>query len=299
MEDKGLIANKYKIQRKIGEGKFGVVFSGIHIKTEEKVAIKVEEQRTCVKLLKNEASIMKYLYDHGCRNIPIVFWYGIYKESVSLVMSLYECSLHDYIKIKELSPNKINSIMVYAISILESIHNNYVLHRDIKPQNFMLKEGELYLIDFGMSTFYIDEESSHLNDLGKINQHITGTPKYASINIHEGYTPSRRDDMISLGYMYLYLYYRELPWDNLASNFEEEPLLEESHILYSKNKKRLHMKGMNELRTSYNTINQNIIDYLNYCYQLKYQDSPNYSAIKNIFINNYFDSKLESSTALI
>ena len=278
-----IIAKKYRIQEKIGEGNFGMVFSGFHEKTREPVAIKIEDSRTPAKLLKNEASLMKYLYDHGCRNIPIVYWYGLYKGSMGLVMSLYECSLHDYLKTKELPQNKVNSIMAYAITILESIHNQFVIHRDIKPQNFMLKEGELYLIDFGMSTFYIDDKGEHFEDPGKINEHIIGSPKYVSYNIHEGNVVSRRDDLISLGYMFLFLYYRELPWDNLKNDGEKDEFLDESHVLHFKNKQRCELKKLEIIESSYREINQSILKYLNYCYGLKYKDKPNYRAIILLF----------------
>jgi hypothetical protein len=286
-----LVAKKYKIQKKIGEGKFGVVYSGFHQKTKEPVAIKIEYSRTPTKLLKNEVSLMKYLYDHGCRNIPIVYWYGLYSDSLCLVMSFYECSLNDYILKKELPLNKMASIMIYAIEILESIHKNYVLHRDIKPHNFMLKDGQLYIIDFGLSTFYIDEKTIHLEDLGPANEHIIGSPKYVSYNMHEGYTLSRRDDLISLGYMYLYLYYRELPWDKLINNTNFEEILDETNVLHYKNKQRREHKKIENILKYYNAfelekcneINQSIFEYLNYCYKLKYQDNPNYDGLKELF----------------
>jgi len=290
-----LIAKKYKIQEKIGEGKFGVVYSGFHEKTREPVAIKIEYSINPTKLLKNETSLLKYLYDHGCRNIPIVYWYGLYKDSLCLVMSFYECSLYDYILSKELPLNKVNSIMVYAVTILESIHKNYVLHRDIKPQNFMLKEGHLYIIDFGLSTFYIDDKTEHLGDLGPINQHIIGSPKYVSYNIHEGYSLSRRDDLISLGYMYLYLYYRELPWDKLSNGNNLGEIDDETHIMHNKNKERrelkkleniidFYQKKMNaELNSELSYSNNYIIDYLSYCYKLNYKNEPKYDLIKELF----------------
>jgi len=290
-----VIAKKYKIENKIGEGKFGIVFYGFHQRTKEHVAIKMEYSISPAKLLKNEVSIMKYLYDHGCRNIPIVHWYGLYKDSLCLVMSFYDCSLHDYILNKDLPLNKITSIMIYAITILESIHKNYVLHRDIKPQNFMLKEGHLYIIDFGLSTFYIDDKTEHLPDLGPVNEDILGTPKYVSYNMHEGYSLSRRDDLISLGYMYLYLQYRVLPWDKLSNCNSLGEINHETHIMHHKNKERrelkkieniidFYQKKMNtESKTEINYSTNNIVDFLDYCYKLNYKDEPKYDLIKELF----------------
>ena len=55
------INNKYIVQSVIGEGKFGKVYKGYNIKTQEPVAIKLEDKGTPYKLLKRETSIMKYL----------------------------------------------------------------------------------------------------------------------------------------------------------------------------------------------------------------------------------------------
>jgi casein kinase 1 len=70
---------------------------------------------------------------------------------------------------------------------------------------------KLYLIDFGVSKFYKDEETGeHLPMItGKT---LVGTPRFASINSHSGLELSRRDDLISILYMLVYLYKGDLPW---------------------------------------------------------------------------------------
>jgi serine/threonine protein kinase len=102
-----VLNKKYKILDKIGLGKFGVVYKGIHLKTIEFVAIKTESKTASIKLLKNETTILKYLYDNSCRSIPIIYWYGIDNEFTYLVMSFYEISLHDYSINNNLSIEKI------------------------------------------------------------------------------------------------------------------------------------------------------------------------------------------------
>lgn len=92
------IKNKYVIHDKIGNGKFGIVYLGVYKKTNEKVAIKTEILRTSMKLLKHETAILKYLYEHGARNIPTIYWYGVHLDNTCLVMSYYEMSLFDHIK---------------------------------------------------------------------------------------------------------------------------------------------------------------------------------------------------------
>jgi casein kinase 1 len=278
-----IIGRKYGVAQIIGRGKFGRVYKGNNIKTRETVAIKIEEENTPYRLLKHEASLLKYLYDHECRNIPIIYWYGVVEAGSCLVMPFYDCSLYDKVisyNVENLSIQKINQIMVICLDILESIHKNYVIHRDIKPHNFMYKNGELFLIDFGLSSFYIGENKDHVQVLTN-NEYITGTPKYISYFIHEGITPSRKDDLISLGYMYLWLLGKELPWDNVIGTDIE--VVDECHILHGKNQERKRLKAIENLTRTYENVNRNICDYLAYIYGLDYKYTPNYSALSELF----------------
>lgn len=275
-----IIANKYKITECIGNGTFGCVYKGTHIKNNNTVAIKLEDKRTSYKLLKRETSIMKYLYEHQCRNIPSIYWFGSVNNYMGLVIPFYECSLLQYREMKSISESKLHSIMIKCISILESIHNNMVIHRDIKPQNFMVKDGELFLIDFGLATFYLNEDKHHIHNT--IGEHITGTPKYVSHFIHDGYTPSRRDDLISLGYMYIYLHSQQLPWDSLPStNDTQYP--SELFILHPTNILRKNLKGIENLTNTCNEINQYILSFFTFCNNYEYYDTPNYASLYSLF----------------
>jgi serine/threonine protein kinase len=204
-------------------------------------------------------------------------------------------SLFDYCNQNQLALEKIDKIMCVCIDILETIHKNYVLHRDIKPQNFMISNEEIFLIDFGFSCFYVDDKVEHL-PTGE-SQNIVGTPKYVSYHVHNGITNGRRDDLISLGYLYIYLCCRELPWDTLlrdtlkSETVPRDTLLigsnknvyEEIHILHYKNQQRKSMKSWENLGEICLRINQKIYDFLNYCYNLRYDGTPNYDALKQLF----------------
>ena len=208
------IIGKYTIEEEIGKGKFGTVYKGTKIKDQERIAIKIETNQDSMKILKHETSILNYLHRNKCEYIPTVYWFGIYETFPTLVMTYYKNSLDDYVKYKTITPKKLDHIMSMILGILEQIHKHYVIHRDIKPQNIMMKDGELYIIDFGFATFYLDENNEHMlpNEMPK--EFLLGTPKYMSYYIHEGMNPSRRDDLISLGYLYI----------NIAISFTESGL---------------------------------------------------------------------------
>jgi serine/threonine protein kinase len=275
-----VLGKKYKILDKIGNGKFGIVYKGINMKSGERIAIKTEKKNGDIRLLKNETTVLKYLYDHGSRSTPIIYWYGVDELWSYLIMSYYEISLFDYCNQNPMIHEKIDKIMCVCIDILETIHKNYILHRDIKPQNFMISNEEIYLIDFGFSCFYVDEKVEHLPEMESHN--IVGTPKYVSYHVHCGITNSRRDDLISLGYLYIYLCCRELPWDMLKTGINNN--YEEIHILHYKNQQRKDMKSWTKLGEICLRINQKIYDFLNYCYNLRYDAMPNYDALKQLFM---------------
>lgn len=75
------------------------------------------------------------------------------------------------------------------ISRIEYIHSKNFIHRDIKPDNFLMglgKKGNLvYIIDFGLAKKYRDART-HQHIPYRENKNLTGTARYASINTHLG-----------------------------------------------------------------------------------------------------------------
>lgn len=271
------IYNKYKIENIIGKGKFGVVYKGSHLKTNKEIAIKKENNDSVVKILKHETTILNYLYTHGCKCIPIVFWFGLYNNSTYLVMTYYPCSLYDYRKKNKLEENEIHNIMIQMINILEHIHKHFVIHRDIKPHNFMMDENnDLFLIDFGISTIYIDDNNNHIQ-IEDSKEYIVGTPNYISYNIHNGIIPSRRDDLISIGYIFLFLLLGSLPWEKKMNEIKKSEILPVNHVLHSKNIFLKNQKIINNMDYS-----PCFTKYIQYCYNLEFDTDPKYYLLRHI-----------------
>jgi serine/threonine protein kinase len=276
------INNKYQIIDKLGEGRFGSVYKGVNHKTKSNVAIKFENMNAPAKLLQHETRILNYLYSEGSRNIPAVFWYGAYGENLCTVMSMFDYSLFDYVGKKSASVEKAYAIIQQCVCILTDIHKKYVIHRDVKPQNIMINDGHLYFIDFGISTFYVNEKRQHARDTGP-KEELTGTPKWTSFNLHNGSMASRRDDLISLGYVFLFLLNNgSLPWDNASSEIVTE--LSEISINHPKNQIRKDKKSLQNLIDNCTDIV--FVKYITYCYELSFACEPNYEILNDILKND-------------
>jgi len=273
LENNTIIANKYIIQEKIGNGSFGSIYKGINQRTNEKVAIKIELIEKKTKLLKNESVIYQYLKDVD--GIPNVKWFGKDLKYYYMIIPLLGESLEIY-------KNNNNSISLETIlqigkkmlNLLEIIHSKGLVHRDIKPDNFLFGlDNKLHLIDFGFCKGYLID-NKHVSI--KKTSSLIGSVNFASFYSHEHLELSRRDDLISLGYILYYLYYGNLVWSkiNFHSNYEE------NNNKISVMKKKI-VKKMNLISFLKN--------FLEYTYQLSYEENPNYQFLKEILVlkNNY------------
>jgi serine/threonine protein kinase len=215
------------LENKLGQGNFGFVFEGINLRSREKVAIKVEPIEYNLKLLKNETKIYDFL--KGTKGIPHVKWFGCDTKNYYMVMDLLSVSLETKLKqskTKTFSLDLCFQLGKQALAILEHIHYRGIIHRDIKPDNFVLGFGEnknqVYLIDFGFCRTYRDANGAHIS-LRSVNS-LIGSPKFASVHALNHVELSRRDDLESLGYMLCYFYLGDLDDDKTTTLLTKIPL---------------------------------------------------------------------------
>tara|TARA_B100001093_G_scaffold195423_2_gene187899 strand:+ start:27401 stop:28264 length:864 start_codon:yes stop_codon:yes gene_type:complete len=276
------ILDKYIIKNKIGNGKFGTVYGGIHKKTKREVVLKFENGNSSLITLKNEATILRYLYDHQCRDIPSIFWFGKINDNFTLIINKYDCSLFEFIKNNNISLETANKIMFKIICLFQDIHDLFVLHRDIKPHHFMIRNGDLYLIDFGISTFYVNEKNTIIENTKKTD--IIGSPNYTSYFIHKGNTYSRRDDLISIGYLYIFIINETLPWEkSYEYAIDEKNDNNYTSIYHPFNIEITKKKELTYLNEYCSKMDNTIITYLSKVYKLDYYDTPNYVDYSAIF----------------
>jgi len=213
-----LIGNKYKLLEKIGEGSFGSIYKGENIRTHELVAIKVEPIINNTKLLKNESIIYQYLNNN--EGLPNVKWFGKDQINYYMTINLLGESLQTLKERKiTFSLKLVLQIGIQIITLLKMIHDKGLVHRDIKPDNFLLglknKNKQIYIIDFGFCKTFLNN-NKHI-DMKKTSS-LIGSNNFASINAHEFNELSRRDDLESLGYMLVYFYLGNLMWKDYSNN---------------------------------------------------------------------------------
>jgi len=132
-----------------------------------------------------------------------------------MVINLLGTSLQEFMNgTSSLSLTLTLKIGIKILLILKTIHDKGLVHRDIKPDNFLFglyQLKDIYLIDFGFCKSYLNNEE-HVKI--KKTKSIIGSKNYASIMCHKCFELSRRDDLESFCYMLFYFYKGSLPWDN-------------------------------------------------------------------------------------
>lgn len=283
----------YDYIEKLGEGKFGEVWKGQHKRTNEIVSIKIESPDTPNKMLKHETTVLHYLYSNRCKTVPLIYWYGAVDESPTLIMTYYTTTLLQYVEQTRMTKELCNSIMRQMIRSIQAIHKLSILHRDLKPEHFMFHEDQdpksLHLIDFGLSTVFMDEKHEHVAEKPPTTT-ILGTPKYISVFLHDGLDPCRRDDLISIGYIYMYLACgQSLPWMQIRYQRDKEhptPEYPDHNILHYKNQERKALKSWTQLEKYCTIIGPEILNYMQYLHTLQYLDTPDYTRLLSFFVES-------------
>lgn len=249
---------KYKIVSRLVSDKN--VFRAINKNDDVDVLIKIEKLDKEILLLRHEAAIYTKL--GKISGVLKMKWFGCHQsEFCYLVLPFIPNSLYDLIESSQLTGKAeiVTNIANQLINVLQEIHAKDIIHRDLKSENVMIDQnGKIYIIDFGFAKLY----RRHGEHMPCTTIHdIIGTSEYISLNVHNKVSPSRRDDLTSLGYIVLEAYLGRLPWqdDNECCKMLKMKLLTKDLP-----------KG---------SFLASIQHFLQYCNTLKFSETPEYTLL--------------------
>ncbi|XP_071702090.1 casein kinase 1-like protein 3 [Rutidosis leptorrhynchoides] len=296
-----IVGGKFKLGRKIGSGSFGQIFLATHVDTQEIVAVKMENTQTKHPQLLYEAKLYNHL--QGVAGVASIHWSGVDAQDNVLVLDLLGPSLEDLFVYcgRKFSLKTVLMLADQMLTRIELMHAKGFLHRDLKPDNFLMGLGrkanqyskqvqvllrwsnshsfvscilaaiKVYVIDFGLAKRYRDPATScHIPY--KANKNLTGTARYASCNTHLGIEQSRRDDLESLGYVFLYFLRGSLPWQGLKGATKKQ-----------KYDKICEKKVSTPIEVLCKFHHVEFVSYFQYCRSLTFEQRPDYGFLKRLF----------------
>ncbi|KAI6025573.1 kinase-like domain-containing protein [Pisolithus orientalis] len=273
----GIVGNHFRVGKKIGEGSFGVVFEGTKLLNSQPVAIKFEPRKSDAPQLRDEFRSYRTLT--GTVGVPQVHHFGQEGLHNVLVIDLLGPNLEDLFDMcgRKFTVKTVSMAAKQMITRIQSVHDKSLIYRDIKPDNFLIgvpgtkNANVIHIIDFGMAKHYRDPKTK-VHIPYRERKSLSGTARYMSINTHLGREQSRRDDLESLGHVFMYFLRGGLPWQGLRAATNKQK--------YEKIGEKKQSTAIAELCEGFP---EEFSIYMNYVRKLGFEEAPDYDFLRDLF----------------
>lgn len=186
-----IFSQRYVKKEVLGQGAFGLVYSALDQETSKTVAIKCVKNKDSIDSFQAELELLKRLHHQAI--VPYLDSFVDSKGSLQIVMEYAENgSLLDVIrKYGELNETVAAIYIAQVLRGLVYLHEQNVIHRDIKAANVLIQGGVAKLADFGLAL--------DLNDYGKTLRECAGSPYWMAPEVINGEPINNKSDIWSVG----------------------------------------------------------------------------------------------------
>lgn len=271
-----IVGVHYRVDKKIGEGSFGVIYSGVNLLNNQPIALKFEPRKAEVPQLRDEYRAYRILA--GLPGIPSAYYFGQEGLYNVLCIDLLGPSLEDLFDMcrRKFSVKTVALLAKQMLTRVQSVHEKSLIYRDIKPDNFLMAKPNskhanvVHMVDFGMVKQYRDPKTKQHIPYRE-RKSLSGTARYMSINTHLGREQSRRDDLESLGHVFMYFLRGSLPWQGLkaANNKQKYDKISES-------------KQLTPIKDLCGGFPEEFATYMTYTRKLAFEETPDYDYLRGL-----------------
>lgn len=219
----------YSILKQIGSGGSSKVFQVLNEK-KQIYAIKYvnleEADHQTVDSYRNEIAYLNKLQQHSDKIIRL-YDYEITDQYIYMVMECGNIDLNSWLKKKKsIDPWERKSYWKNMLEAVHTIHQHGIVHSDLKPANFLIVDGMLKLIDFGIANQMQPDTTSIVKDsqVGTVNYMPPEAIKDMSSSRENGKSKSKispKSDVWSLGCILYYMTYGKTPFQHIINQISK------------------------------------------------------------------------------
>ena len=231
-----VVADRYHIEKKLGEGGMGAVYLGEHVKMGRKSAIKVMTQsmasdpEAIARFNREAANAARINHPNVCA----IYDFGETENgTIYLAMEFIEGESLSDMQRREgaLELDRAAEILRQTGEALQAAHDLGIVHRDLKPDNIMVTRGRdgtdvVKVVDFGIAKAMTGEEGQKVTRTGL----VVGTPEYMSPEQLSGDVLDGRSDIYSLALVFFRMVTGALPFqaetsqETMIKRLTDDPL---------------------------------------------------------------------------